>query len=227
LFAQDALPGFVLYLVRHAETIANVTRDYSPENQRTFTEKGLAQIEDMQRQLEGLKFDVILCSPAERSRRTILPYLKATHQVAELWPELEECCWQATRSITSSVPSDPGPEISLQADEECCFRFRDDASRRHYGARTYAQGLRQMEECAAKLRERFAGKPMTVLAVAHTHSGARILEHLLGLEPEGRFHIRNAVLSVIAEQADGSFKLQKLNGVEVSGATPFEPPRSE
>jgi len=65
-----------LYYVRHAQTMANVTREYTEENQRTFSPLGEAQVDEVTEKLADLHFDVVIVSPAWRTQRTILPYLK-------------------------------------------------------------------------------------------------------------------------------------------------------
>ena len=47
--------------------------------------------------LSGWSFDRIITSPLQRALQTIAPYLAATQQRAEIWPEIAEACWQDER----------------------------------------------------------------------------------------------------------------------------------
>ena len=79
--------GLDIYFVRHAETMANASGVNTSGNSNMFSEKGNEQVGALTRELNAMRFDAILVSPAERAINTILPYLKESGQKGIIWPE--------------------------------------------------------------------------------------------------------------------------------------------
>lgn len=209
-----------VYYLRHAETVANVTRDYSAENQRTFSEKGKRQIASLTRYLQRFHFDAILVGPSERTRLTILPYLEATGQRAEIWPELGECCWQKKRAAPASAEMPRGKRLELPDREKPHFFFPDERDRYPYYPKTYADGVQMIEEVVARLRQRFDRTDKTILIVGHYHAGGHLIERLAGPAPTGRYALRNGRVSHLKQLPDGSWKVLTINGYSLkSGYT--------
>lgn len=206
LFAPCAARGLDLHILRHAETMANVTGIHTEEMANQFSPKGLEHVGRVTTNLAVLAPDVIVCSPLWRTRQTILPFLRDAGRTAEIWPELEECCWQSDQQAPLTDPRPPGPAIALDGDETGRFTFREGVTNR-FGAVTYADGVAQVRRAVELLRERFGGRDVNVVVVTHFHAGSRILELLLGEEPRARYQVPNAKLIHVQEQADGSFRL--------------------
>ena len=186
--------------------MANVTGIHTDEMTSQFSPKGLEQVPQVTTNLAALNPDVIVCSPLWRTRQTILPYLQSSQRTAEIWPELEECCWQSDRKAPLTEPRLPGPVVDLDAAETGRFTFPEGVTNR-YGAVTHSDGIAQVRRAAELLRERFGGQEVTVVVVTHFHAGSRIIELLLGEDPRGRYQVPNAKLIHMQEQPDGSFKL--------------------
>lgn len=195
-----------LYILRHAETMANVTGIHTEEMAGRFSPKGLEHVQRVTTNLMALNPEVIICSPLWRTRQTILPYLQTAGRTAEIWPELEECCWQSDQTAPPTDPRAPGPAVALDEEESARFTFREGVTNR-YGSLTYGDGIAQMRRAVELLRERFGGRAQTVVVVTHFHSGSRMIELLLGEEPVARYQVPNAKLIHLQEQPDGSFKL--------------------
>ena len=208
-----AYPAAALDVVvtRHAETLANVTKDYSAFNQRHFTEAGTKQIAALTAALDGIRFDAILVSPAYRTLKTVEPYLKQSGQSAEIWPELDECCWQLLRE---GATSPPGLPILLETEQRPLFFLRADAPVVVPGNESYDEGVRRIRAAAEAFRARWSGTEAVVLVVAHQHTGSRLVETLLGEAPEGRYRIENARFTHLREEG-GRFVLVELNGADV------------
>ncbi len=198
-------------VTRHAETLANVTKDYSVFNQRHFTEEGARQIEALTDALRPHRFDAIVVSPAYRTLKTIEPYLKESGQSAEIWPEVDECCWQLLRE---GATSPPGLPVLLEPEQRTLFFLRADAPQVAPGNESYEEGVRRIQAAAGALRARWSGTEAVVLVVAHQHTGSRLVETLLGEAPEGRHRIHNARFTHLREE-NGRFVLVELNGAEV------------
>lgn len=205
--------GLDLYFVRHAETIANVTGDYSEKNQKTFSDKGTEQIRQLSRGLRQYKFDHICVSPKYRARKTIEPYLKQNGLVAEIWPELAECCHQSDRNVSpTNIEPALGELISLTGDEKRYFFFRDGKEKdRLYLSGNYADGILQLRKAHELIIKRFGGSPQKVLLVGHGLAGGRIVELLRGLKPEGKAFTQNAKITLLRQGNDGKFKLIRFN----------------
>jgi len=198
-----------IYLVRHGETIGNLTHKHTHKNDRTLSPNGEQQVAKLTRRLGAFHFnhfDHIVVSPKYRVLISILPYLKQHHLTAEIWPELEECCWQKNRATGFDKPA-RGAKIKLEKAMRPYFTFPDVESRFRLDSNNYAQGMMQTFMATQKIQQRFAGTGQRILIVAHYHIGSRILEILQGLEPKGRYQIANTQISHLRENPDGSFKL--------------------
>lgn len=210
LASAPAALALDLYLVRHAETLANVTRDYSVFNQRHFSEAGERQVAELTDALRGRAFDAILVSPAYRALRTIQPYLEASGQVAEIWPELDECCFQRGDEEQASDTSALGPAILVEQEMRPFFMLREGSDGDAPGPETYAEGVMRVKRAAALLRERFGDSDATVLVVAHWHSGSRLLEVLMDQAPQGRYRPQNTAATWLHGEG-GRYRLMGLN----------------
>lgn len=199
-----------LYFIRHAQTMANVTREYTDENQRVFSPRGEEQIRAASEKLAEYDFDVVLVSPAWRTQHTILPYLKVRGMQAEIWPELYECCWD--RETEEEEPElVPGPRIEVEEDVRRHFRFRDEDSVYMLDVDTPARGDLMVERAVELIRSRFAGTDQSVLIVSHYHTGSRLIPALLDEPPPRAVRPANARLSHVHQDDAGRFRLRMLN----------------
>ena len=203
--------GLALYVVRHAETESNRTGIHNRINDRTFSSTGMNQVRILTERLGNHRFDRIIVSPKYRAMNTILPYLKKNGLVAEIWPELEECCWQREGRDAVSSGLEHGKKIDIPGDMRPYFKLRDERTTHRYKARNYADGILQVQMAADLIKQRFAGASQSVLLVGHYHAGGRIMELLLGKEPDGGFSLQNTKISHLAEEPDGSFRLIYVN----------------
>jgi len=199
-----------IYLVRHGETMGNLTHKHTYENDRTLSAKGKSQVAELTLKLDDLSFDYIVVSPKYRTLITILPYLKKHRLKAEVWPELQECCWQ-DKSRISSFNLQRGAEIQIEAGMRRYFTFYDADARRRYAAKNYGDGLLQIFKAIQLIRKRFAGSGKRILVVTHYHIGARLIEILQGVEPDGRYKLSNAKITHLIEKGDGTFRLISIN----------------
>jgi len=199
-----------IYFVRHGETMGNLTHHHNHKNDRTLSPEGNRQVAALTHKLDQLHFDHIIVSPKYRVLKTILPYLKKHHLVAEIWPELEECCWQKNHDSPSEVPARGSP-IRLDADMKHYFTFTDTDSRFRFNTRGYGQGMMQTFMATEKIKRRFSTFGQRILIVGHYHSGSRIIEILQGIEPVGRYKISNTQILHLRERSDGTFSLVKSN----------------
>jgi broad specificity phosphatase PhoE len=206
-----------VYLIRHAETMGNVTLDYSETNQCTFSPKGLTQVAGITEKLKDLSFDNVLVSPTWRTRQTILPYLTAHKVTAEICPEIEECCCDC-RGDTAPASNIPlGEKIVISEGEAPYFKLRDTNTIFRFAPATEEEAVAQIQRAGDLIRSRFGGSGKSILIVTHSCTGGRFIENLLGLKPDGRFGPGNAALTHLRQEADGSFRLVMLNDA------PFQP----
>ena len=196
-----------IYFVRHAETESNRTHAHTRDSDRTFSVEGKKQVAALTKTLSQFRFDHILVSPKYRALNTIYPYLKKYGRTAEIWPELEECCWQKRRSAASSFTLPRGEHIELEARMKPYFTFRDDDSRYMYNTRDYGDGIVQTVKAVDLIRKKYGQSGKRILLVGHYHAGARMIEMLQGLEPEGRIQLSNAKIIYLKEMRKGKFRV--------------------
>ncbi|OQA24237.1 MAG: Histidine phosphatase superfamily (branch 1) [Verrucomicrobia bacterium ADurb.Bin345] len=208
--ADDAPRGLDVYLLRHAESMGNVTGDYSEENQRTFSPKGLEQVAGIVEKLKAHHFDHIMVSPTHRTRQTILPYLKAHGLTAEIWPEVEECCCDLRGNASPARVIPQGDPVIIEEDEALYFRIREDGSIR-YAPGDDAEGVAQIFKARDEVLKRFGQSGQSVLIVTHSCTGSRIMEALLGIKPAGRFAPANAAVTHLRQETNGVFRLVLFN----------------
>lgn len=200
--------GSDIYFVRHAETMGNLTHHHTHKNDRTLSPEGRRQVAALTRRLDRLQFDHIIVSPKLRAMKTILPYLKKHRLVAEIWPELAECCWQKRHEHFYSNPQ-RGGAIRLAPELRRYFTFADADAHYLFNTHGYGEGMAQTLMAVRKIRQRFSGTGQRILIVGHYHSGSRIIEILQGLEPTGRYHIANTQILHLRESSDGAYALRR------------------
>jgi broad specificity phosphatase PhoE len=231
---SQALAGLKVYYLRHAESGANAEHRWksTPKDQwppyvgnaDAFSPAGEAQLPGVMEKLGRHSFDFIAVSPLWRTRHTVLPYLRATGQTAEIWPELAEFHARGKDDIIPPAlppPSgnlfDGGAAIELPADEKPFLRQREGANRlcRPAEDRVQLEADRQAltERVVRLLRDRFGGTDKTVLLVGHGNAGRLLASTLAGeqrIMEQGRY-ILNARLWMAEEQPDGTFRLMLFN----------------
>lgn len=200
--------GLQVYITRHAETVGNVTRNYSEENQCTFSPKGLGQIDNINEKFKDYHFDYIFVSPTYRTQHTILPYLKAHNMIGEIWPEIEEGCFDITPETKPSKIIPRGEEIELF--DNSLFRLRTPSDGFRYSPENASEGLAQFIKARNYILE-YSSTGKSILLVCHYCTGSRLMEILLGLDQKGRFGPQNAAMTLLKEQPDGSFKMILYN----------------
>jgi len=200
-----------LYFCRHGQSIGNLTNDYSTLAHDQLSPFGWEQAERLAERLAVHDLDVIYASPARRARETITPYLDQTGRQAEVWPELVEGCWQADREAAPPERADPPRPFALDGELRERFVPCSDTAFWAPENEAYCECLARIEQVAARLLERHAGQPESVLVVGHEYAGGRLLEVLLGIEPVGRLYHTNTGLSRLVEEVDGTFTARFLN----------------
>ena len=210
-------PALDVYLIRHAETMGNVTLDYSETNQCTFSPKGLTQVAGITEKLKDFSFDDVLVSPTWRTRQTILPYLKAHHVTAEICPEVEECCCDCRGDTAPAADIHLGDKIVISEGEAPYFKLRDTNTMFRFAPATDEEAAGQIRRAGDHIRSRFGGSGKSILIVTHSCSGGRLISDLLGLDYGGRFGPGNAALTHLRQGPDGRFTLLTLNDA------PFQP----
>lgn len=204
--------GLDIYLVRHAQTVANATGVKDKRSDSTFSEEGLAQVDALTRELQDYHFDAVLVSPTERTLNTIHPYLKQSGKVGVVWPELTECCWQHDRLEGEAGQLIPSGAIRLPSEIAAQFSFRDSSSAFKYANRNYADGVAQVRQAVSLLKASYFDSGKTVLVVTHHHAGGVLLAELLGVGRDSLPGLENARLAHLRQGKDGRFTLLTING---------------
>jgi broad specificity phosphatase PhoE len=219
--SERVKPGLTVYFIRHAETIANVTDDYSDENQNTFSEKGLIQIDKLTDYLlNRLKVtpDAIFVSPRWRTQKTIEPYLKASGTDAVIWAELDECCYQ---DASGSKPGDVvfeddiikpfAQNILVSENHKNCYFWKTD---------TFEQGVFMVQTLKDKIVSQFGGSGKTIFLVGHYLSGNVLMALLQKQDMTVDYNHSNphevwikntGVSKLVQNRKNGEFLLTGLN----------------
>lgn len=199
-----------IYVVRHAETLANVTGVHDSHSDNTLSERGLAQVDALTRSLANHRFDAVLVSPAERALLTIQPYLRQSGSVGVIWPELIECCWQQERGEDGSLQT--GQAIHVPAEIAAQFTFRDGDSTFAYANRNHADGVAQVRQAVSLLKQHYYNSDKRILIVMHYHAGTVLMGELLGVSRDSLPGLKNARVSHLRQLPDGRFELLTING---------------
>jgi len=202
-----------LFFVRHAESMGNMTGDYSTPAHDQLSPNGWQQAERLIERLAGIHFDAIYVSTTTRTMQTITPFLQHHGMRARLWPALQEACWQRDRTVAVPLRTAPSAEFVMPTEANAHFDILDGYRDLPPAGETYQEGHARVIEVYEHLLHRYSGRPNTVLAVGHEFAGGRLVELLLGLEPDGRIQHNNTGLTYLIEQDDHTFHLQFTNRI--------------
>lgn len=219
--------GLELYFIRHARTLANELNRHTEDLGRTLSKKGKRQVIDLTKQLNGMHFDHIIASPTARTRKTIYPYLKArfenpeTYPIfkkAELWTDLMECCWQKDKSL-ALTPKDQVKKYQVYINEKYqpYFQFPSGDYALHRNTKTYADGMAQMDRVIKLLKMRFSHTNKKILIVSHYLFLNQMIKRMANIESGHKISSRNAQITKLVEQNDGSFKMVMFNNADMHG----------
>ncbi len=185
-----------LMLVRHAESMGNATGEYSTALADSLSPRGHEQARALVDLLKALDFAKIICSPLERTRDTVKPYLESTGQRAEIWPEIAEACWHDERE--GVAPSwHPQPASPLSDAYQAHFYYRDAFLVRHTEPESFGEGLFRVHSALGMLQEMTKEIAGTVLLVTHGHFIRETLNLLLDTRSIGQFHHANCGMTLL------------------------------
>jgi broad specificity phosphatase PhoE len=171
---------------------------------------GEKQVAALTPKLMKMRFDGIVVSPSPRALKTVAPYLKASHQVAAIWPELYECCDAHSKKVKGPTSKDPryGAKVTLPSDIAPQFVFVPGKDK-FVLTPSYEDGLRMIEMAATRLKKSFGGSGKTILVVGHSLHGGRMIEFLQGKAMTGKTRPGNTEIIRLREQPDGKFAVLK------------------
>jgi broad specificity phosphatase PhoE len=235
--ANDCEAGLKIYYIRHAEGGHNVKKAWQakgvPEsewpayvgNPDVFTPTGLKEVVKGTKKLQKYHFDLIASSPLWRARNTILPYLDARNQKAEIWPELRE----ASGMLTILDPNLPEVKedilnkreaIVIPKNEKEFFKLRPGAENnyksvpRGSSAELKVAYTKYAAQHAIQLiKSRYGDSDKSILLAGHNSSGVSLLKLLIQFEPTGKARrgLDNVGIWMVEQQEDGSFELKMYN----------------
>jgi broad specificity phosphatase PhoE len=236
LWPVAARAGLKVYYVRHAEGGHQVVGEWLAiprplwpvyvGNGDMLTPRGDSQATALSLRLQHDHFDFIAVSPYLRCQKTIRPYLTATRQKAEIWPELAEISGSGMGLPMGSLPpssanlNDARP-IDLLDNDTAHFALRPDAPNWLDFASSGPQAASDYHVAITNdilmIRSRFGTTNKSILLVGHTEAGKWLLRTLLNNNsimrqpsPYGTV-LNNTGMWMAEQQKDGSFKLRILN----------------
>ncbi|MCM2369587.1 histidine phosphatase family protein [Aporhodopirellula aestuarii] len=238
-FSIPAHAELKIYYMRHAEGGHNVKKEWEEKaipqsewpsyvgNPNEFTPRGKKEVIAATKKLQDYKFDFIACSSIWRARNTILPYLRATQQSAEVWPELREGPGMVT-ILSEDIPDleieiiNLGDPIDVPDDEKGNLVLREDSPNDYKSApKGSDENLKVAYTKHASLHaiklieERFGGTDKSILLVGHNSSGVSLLKLLLGKEPAIKRGLNSTGMWMVAQQDDGTYHLKIYNDQEL------------
>ncbi|MDQ6963149.1 MAG: histidine phosphatase family protein [Mariprofundaceae bacterium] len=203
------------YFVRHAQTLANATGEYTKVNEKTISVKGQKQIKRLVYKLNKYHgpFDHIIVSPTVRTRETALAYLKEEpYRSAELWPEVSECCWHKKKNDVEPDYRNRG-RIGLRSEHKPYYHFRSMAKKdmSWFSTSSYQDGQAQIKKAITMLKARYGHSGKKILIVTHYYAGLKMINTLLGDRYKQLHVFKNAKVTHLRQDKDGSFRLILLN----------------
>ncbi len=212
--AHAAEPSRLVF-VRHGQTFSNAggTPSTSDGDIHSLNELGQQQAEALVKDLKPYSFTAIAVSPMDRAIATLIPYLRASAQRAEVWPELAECCYQKEREAppTGVVPQrlfvapDFARDVLLIPLENGPHWLQCD---------TYQDGLTQIAMAAERI-DAYLQKPgCTLLVGGHSLHGSRLIEKLAGPNA-AEIHLENGKVTILRRETDGHYVLEMRNGIRL------------
>ena len=124
-----------IYLLRHGLSLGNLKGFYESFADDALCDEGIEQAQKFSDSIKNASFDRICSSSMRRAMQSILPYLQANSLHAELWPEMEEACYQTEREAASSdwrkqpLPMDESLDQYFTLHGEAQHRVDEDESR--------------------------------------------------------------------------------------------------
>jgi len=185
-----------LMLIRHAESMGNATGEYSTAIADSLSPRGHAQARALANALQKGDFEKMICSPLERTRDTIKPYLEATGQCAEIWPEIAEACWHDEREA-SAANWRPQPAPPLPDAYQPHFCYRDQNVVQHTHPETFGEGLCRVYSAVEMLQTMSKQTEGTILMVIHGHFIREVLNLLLDTRSMNPFHHANCGMTLL------------------------------
>jgi broad specificity phosphatase PhoE len=196
-----------LLIVRHGESKGNATGDYSVLTHDSLSLRGQEQAVSLVEHLQSHTFDQILVSPLQRALETVAPYLAATEQHAEVWPEIAEACWQEPTG--GPAPSWNSEPATLPKPIAGLFRFPNGEAVRPAEGESYAEGLCRAHAAAQRIQDMTADPDLSILMVSHGHFIRELLNLMLETRRAVGFAQDNCGMTLLTY--DGAWSLNYCN----------------
>jgi broad specificity phosphatase PhoE len=196
-----------LLIVRHAESMGNATGHYSAEAADSLSPHGEEQASSLVASLKAWNFDKIIVSSLQRALQTVAPYLAATNQRAEIWPEIAEACWHDDREELSDSWNSK-PDV-LPDSVPSVFDYRDDEAITPAHPESFGQGLRRVHEAMERIREMADQSDEFVLMVTHGHVIRELINLMLDTRDTVQFPHDNCGMTLMS--FDGAWKMDFCN----------------
>lgn len=185
-----------LLIVRHAESKGNASGDYSIATHDSLSGQGGEQAAALVDCLRSWTFDKIIVSPLLRAMETVFPYLEATHQKAEIWPEIAEACWQEQREEPSECwPTQPA---ALPDPIARLFTFRNDEAIKPAHPESFGEGLRRIHVTMDRIQKMDDSPNSTILMVTHGHFIRELINLMLDTRNSIRFSHGNCGMTLLS-----------------------------
>lgn len=196
-----------LLIVRHAQSKGNASGDYSVATHDSLSCQGQQQASSLAVCLRPWAFDQIIVSPLQRAIETITPYLVATNQRAEIWPEIAEACWHEQREEPSDFwNTQPAPLPSATSN---LFTYLNNEAIMPTPHESFGDGLRRIYTTAGRIQELASQPNLSVLMVTHGFVILELLNLMLDTRKIVRFAHDNCGMTLLT--FDGAWTMEFCN----------------
>lgn len=185
-----------LLIIRHAESMANATGDYSIAAHDTLSPEGKHQANAIVPFLQSQIIDQVIVSTLDRTQETIAPYLEATKRQAEIWPEISEACWHEEREKMSDSWK-PQPAV-LSPELKHLFNFKNGEAIKPDGLEPYGEGIRRIHTAVELIQDISQNSNDTLLMVTHGHFIREFIKLIFGTSNNVDFHQDNCGTTLLS-----------------------------
>lgn len=186
-----------LYLIRHAESEANIQKVFSGSFDVPLTELGRAQAKLLRKRLEGIPFDKAFSSDLTRAQETLRLATDTVPVVSS--PLLRERGFGIFEGK---------PYADLYAALEECKKNKDEFSPE--GGENFEAVIVRLEQFWSQYLKQFDGR---VIIAAHGSLNRIFLRWLLGLtlDQQLELHQNNTCVNILHGSKPGSFESEVIN----------------
>ncbi len=206
-----------LYLLRHAQSVGNMTGDYSTVAHDNLSELGQSQADALSSVInKSFSVDEIFVSPYGRAMQTIAPYLQSSNRKACVWGNLAEACWQT--DVSAEIPIRTGQPDQIDICDSNIFLLDNFSGAMPFEDETFAEGQARVDKTGNEILRRYLGRPVNIFLVTHAYFASRLIEKFVGIKSGDTtwFDFDNCGLTLLEERTAEKFFVRYHNRISLT-----------